>query len=34
MADSTITQRELEARLRGAANSLRDPVDAADFKAR
>jgi type I restriction enzyme M protein len=33
MADSSITQRELEARLWGAANSLRGPVDAADFKA-
>jgi type I restriction enzyme M protein len=33
MADSTITQRQLESRLWGAANSLRGPVDAADFKA-
>jgi len=33
MADSSISQRELEARLWGAANSLRGPVDAADFKA-
>jgi type I restriction enzyme M protein len=33
MADSTISQRELETRLWGAANSLRGPVDAADFKA-
>lgn len=28
----TITQQELEARLWGAANALRGPVDPADFK--
>ncbi len=33
MTDSKLTQRELEARLWDAANSLRGPVDAADFKA-
>lgn len=33
MTDSTLTQRQLEARLWDAANSLRGPVDAADFKA-
>jgi type I restriction-modification system DNA methylase subunit len=33
MTSSKLTQRELEARLWDAANSLRGPVDAADFKA-
>jgi type I restriction enzyme M protein len=28
-----LTQQELEARLRAAANSLRGPVDPSDFKA-
>src|SRR5215210_1777545 len=30
---STVSQRELESRLWAAANSLRGPVDPADFKA-
>jgi type I restriction enzyme M protein len=33
MTNSKLSQRELEARLWDAANSLRGPVDAADFKA-
>jgi type I restriction enzyme M protein len=33
MTAPRLTQRELEARLWDAANSLRGPVDAADFKA-
>lgn len=33
MAEPTITQRELEGRLWAAADCLRGPVDAADFKA-
>jgi len=32
-AMSTVSQRELEGRLWDAANSLRGPVDPADFKA-
>lgn len=33
MAEQTLTQQELESRLWAAANSLRGPVDPADFKS-